>query len=96
MYGNCLWPPSVCSCVYVCVICLSLGSQSVDGDSNVWKGVAEISNAVGYFDQSLTSPYIEVLPSNAMLRKSKVGRVGTYFWLSAFLDSSCSIFLFWN
>lgn len=42
--------------------------------NGLWRGIVELTGDVGYFDPNHSSPYIEVMPSNQLLRKIKLNR----------------------
>jgi len=44
--------------------------------SNMWKGVVERTNQVGYFDRANTGPYIEIPGIDSSLLRSRTVRPG--------------------
>jgi len=53
--------------------------------ANMWKGVVERTNQVGYFDRANTAPYIEIPAIDSSLLRSRTARPGCLV-----LSASCT------
>ena len=58
--------------------------------ANMWKGVVERTNQVGYFDRANTAPYIEIPAIDSSLLRSRTVRPGQFELLVDHVKQACN------